>query len=465
MIFRVVKLILFLIIIGLVSNFIANTEGSTTINWMGWGIELQTDKFMLISLIFVVILIFLDRIWILIINIPKSAIRRLDQKNSKKVEQKLVKAFLLASHGEYLSAAKEAALIAKNTKDKKLGLLLKEHLNVINNINLNSRNKKNISQDYFKSLTDDPTTAVVGHLALMRQAIVNKTDLKIIIDEGEKALKFEPESKQILEILLASYSKIDDFNNSLTHLKTMKNLKYVEDKIYRNIAADLNYLLGLESIINEKNKAAVNYLKEAVKQNPAHILASINLSNMITGIGSNSKSISILEKTFLMTAHPQVLIELSHKWNLKNSGSRVARAIGLINKKTSSEIQNDLKIEIASFAVNEKIYGEASRLLLNLANEKLTNKAYQVLADIAGSQNEVEKVKDYLEKAANATQGLNYYCSSCGNKNNQWELHCPKCETLSGIKWMKIQDIEVSHHKQINHLENEFDEMLIDKKL
>jgi lipopolysaccharide biosynthesis regulator YciM len=314
-------------------------------------------------------------------------------------------------------------------------------------------------------LTDDPTTAVVGHLALMRQAIVNKTDLKIIIDEGEKALKFEPESKQILEILLASYSKIDDFNNSLTHLKTMKNLKYVEDKIYRNIAADLNYLLGLESIINEKNKAAVNYLKEAVKQNPAHILASINLSNMITGIGSNSKSISILEKTFLMTAHPQVLIELSHKWNLKNSGSRVARAISLINKKTSSEMQNDLKIEIASFAVNEKIYGEASRLLLNLANEKLTNKAYQVLADIAGSQNEVEKVKDYLEKAANATQGLNYYCSSCGIKNNQWELHCPKCETLSGIKWMKIQDIEVSHHKQINHLENEFDEMLIDKKL
>ena len=271
--------------------------------------------------------------------------------------------------------------------------------------------------------------------------------------------------KQILEILLASYSKIDDFNNSLTHLKTMKNLKYVEDKIFRNIAADLNYLLGLESIINEKNKVAVNYLKEAVKQNPAHILASINLSNMITGIGSNSKSISILEKTFLMTAHPQVLIELSHKWNLKNSGSRVARAISLINKKNSSEMQNDLKIEIASFAVNEKIYGEASRLLLNLANEKLTNKAYQVLADIAGSQNEVEKVKDYLEKAANAPQGLNYYCSSCGIKNNQWELHCPKCETLSGIKWMRTQDIEVSHNKQINNLENKSEVKLIDKKL
>ena len=160
-----------------------------------------------------------------------------------------------------------------------------------------------------------------------------------------------------------------------------------------------------------------------MKLNPGHILASIKLSNMITGIGSLSKAITFLEKTFLITAHPDVLLELSEKWNLKTSGSKVSRAISMLNKKTSSKIKNDLKIEIASFAVNEKIYGEASRLLLNLANEKLTNKAYQVLADIAGSQNEVEKVKDYLEKAANATQGLNYYCSSCGNKNNQWELH------------------------------------------
>ena len=54
---------------------------------------------------------------------PKSTMRRFEISNNKKVEEKLVKAFLLASHGEYASAAKEAALISKNTKDKKLGKL------------------------------------------------------------------------------------------------------------------------------------------------------------------------------------------------------------------------------------------------------------------------------------------------------------------------------------------------------
>ena len=37
-----------------------------------------------------------------------------------------------------------------------------------------------------------------------------------------------------------------------------------------------------------------------MKLNPGHILASIKLSNMITGIGSLSKAITFLEKTFLI---------------------------------------------------------------------------------------------------------------------------------------------------------------------
>ena len=48
-----------------------------------------------------------------------------------------------------------------------------------------------------------------------------------------------------------------------------------------------------------------------------------------------------------------------------------------------------------------------------------------------------------LPKAANAVEGFNYFCSSCGNKSNQWELHCPKCDHLSTIKWMKMNDIEI----------------------
>ena len=71
---------------------------------------------------------------------PKATFRRFEANNNKKVEQKLVKAFLLASHGELETAAKEAALVSKNTKDKNLGKLLSGMLCHVNLIPVNPTN-------------------------------------------------------------------------------------------------------------------------------------------------------------------------------------------------------------------------------------------------------------------------------------------------------------------------------------
>ena len=51
----------------------------------------------------------------------------------------------------------------------------------------------------------------------------------------------------------------------------------------------------------------------------------------------------------------KTLDELSKKWDLKTSGSRVAKAINLLSKKSSKDIKDDLKIAIACFAVAENI--------------------------------------------------------------------------------------------------------------
>ena len=443
MILKIIKLIIFILLIWYFSEFFANSEGETSINWMGWGIQIPTDRFVLILILFSVVIIFIDRIWLAFLNFPKAAFRRFEVNNNKKVEQKLVKAFLLASHGEFESAAKEASLVAKNTKDKNLGKLLSTHLDVFKNLNEKSTNKKELSKNYFNQLTAEPSTAFVGHLALMRQAILDKKDTNEIIEEAEKAIKFEPKSKQILKVLLFSYAKVGDLPNSLVYLNKLKNMKYVNHKTYQNIASDLNYMCALDYLEKGNINSATNHLKEAFKQKPNHILVSIKLANLLKGIGSKTKSINQLEKTFLLTSNHDVLDELSKKWDLKTSGARVAKAINLLGKKSSKEIKNDLKIAVACYAISEKIWGEAEKLLTEVPENKLTNKAYQAFADIAGSQNNPEIVKDNLEKAANAVEGFNYFCSSCGNKSNQWELHCPKCDHLSTIKWMKMNDIEI----------------------
>jgi len=460
-IFKILKLVIFILLIWYLSEFFANSEGETSVNWMGWGIQIPTDRFILILILFSILIIFIDRIWLAFLNFPKAAFRRYEVNNNKKVEQKLVKAFLLASHGEFESAAKEASLVAKNTKDKKLGKLLKTHLDVFKNLNENSTNKKELSKNYFKQLTAEPSTAFVGHLALIRQAISDKKNINEIIEEAEKAIKYEPKSKQILEVLLFSYAKVGDLTNSLVYLNKLKNMKYINHKIYQNIASDLNYMCALDCLEKGNVNLATNHLKEAFKQKPNHILVSIKLASLLKGIGSKTKSINQLEKTFLLTSNHDVLDELSKKWDLKTSGARVAKAINLLGKKSTKEISNDLKIAVACYAISEKIWGEAEKLLNEVPENKLTNKAYQAFADIAGSQNNPKIVKDNLEKAANADDGFNYFCSSCSNKNNKWELHCPKCDNLGTINWMKINDIEMQDSLSLSNLAPTIDKKLI----
>ena len=468
MIIRVVKLILLLVIIGFVSTFLANTKGNTTINWIGWAIELPTNRLIIISLFLGLILIFIDRLWILICNIPKISFQKIEKLNREKVEQKLVKAFLLASHGEFEAAAKEASLVSDKTKDKYLGKLLKNHFQVITRMRLQNKGIENISEDYINSLTNDQTTAFVGHLALMRQAMI-KGDFKQIIKQGEHAVNLEPQSKQVIEALFYSYAKVGYFENSLKNLKSLKKNKGIDTKKYKIIMADLNYLIAINHLKNNSdNHKALLCLSESLKFNPGHILSALKFSEINNKFNFKSKSIKVLENAFMISGHPLLLKKLSEKWNLTTSGARVSRSINLLNKNISNKSKIDIKIEIASYITTEKIWGEARKIINTIPEQDLTNLGYKVFAEIAGSENEIEKVKEYLLKAANAKPSPAYFCISCGFLNNEWSLHCFKCESLSTVEWTKIDNINL---KKINRndvdviSENHFNNKMIDYKI
>ena len=127
----------------------------------------------------------------------------------------------------------------------------------------------------------------------------------------------------------------------------------------------------------------MKYFKEALKQKPNHIPASIKLTDVMLGIGSKTKSINYLEKTFLLTSNPDVLGQLSTKWGLKTSGSRVSKAISLLKKSSLDPIKNNLKIEVACYAVKEEIWGEAEKILSGIpticSHSSISNKLLFIL--------------------------------------------------------------------------------------
>ena len=58
MIFKFLKLIVSFLLIAFIAILISETEGNTKIDWLGWGIEIETSYLVLILAFFCLILIF-----------------------------------------------------------------------------------------------------------------------------------------------------------------------------------------------------------------------------------------------------------------------------------------------------------------------------------------------------------------------------------------------------------------------
>ncbi len=454
MIFRFFKLILILLLIGTISTLISYTEGRTRIDWLGWGINLETSHFIMILILIVCLLIFVDRLWRYLIAFPKAAFLRRDKRNREKVEKNLVKAFLLASHGEYKQAAKEALLISKNTQDKQLGLLIKQHSDAVEmeNENLIDNNGMNmISNKYLEILSKDKNTSYIGHLAVMRIEMAKNKDFEKVYEHANEAYNLEPNSEQVVKILFYTSIQLNKINRALEIAKNPIIKSLYSEKDFKNILSDLFYLDGLNKISSKKKEAEKSFLK-SVENFEGNILAVLNLVKCLKGMSAKNKCIRVLKNAFLISPNEDLLNELIKKSNFKTSGEKVSSAISLTKiQDIKSQNINEVKIQVAQFCVKQKIWGEAKKILEEIAYKDLTNLAFQLLAEVASSQNKPQEVRDYLKKAASAKPSFGYYCRNCGNDNKGWFLNCKNCNEISSIKWMGQPNEANLNRKLINY--------------
>ena len=440
MVYRFFKIIVFLILIVFVSSVLSNTEGLTKIDWLGWGIEIETSHFIMILIFVGFLIIFVDRVWRFLISFPKAALIRRDKKNRSKVEQNLIKAFLLASHGEYKQAAKEALLISKNTHDKKLGQLLKEHAETVNSISLkltDEKDRSKISEKYLKILSNDKNTSFISHLASMRIELAKNKDFEKIFEHANEAYKLDQNSEQVLKTLFYVSIKLNKIDKALeiTKNENLKGLSNIQN--FTKLLSDLNYLDGIKKLTNNKKEAQKAFSKSIECFN-GNINAVLNFVKLNKSIYGKQKSIKVLKDALYISPHPDLLKELIKRNNFKSSGENVSYAINLLkDKEIIKHNQNEIRILVAEYAIKEKIWGEAKRILEDIPKQELNHKAYQLLAEVAGSRNESEQVRNYLKKATNAGLSYSYFCSFCSLDNEAWFLHCKNCNELSSIQWMK----------------------------
>ena len=90
---------------------------------------------------------------------------------------------------------------------------------------------------------------------------------------------------------------------------------------------------------------------------------------------------------------------------------------------------------IAKFSVSQEIWGEAKSILETIKESEMPKEGFEILAEIASSQNNTNDVRTYLKQAANTKVGFGYLCKSCGYDNGINDILCPSCNDIGTISW------------------------------
>ena len=145
---------------------------------------------------------------------------------------------------------------------------------------------------------------------------------------------------------------------------------------------------------------------------------------------------NVLKKTFFSSPNYDVLIEMVDRSGSSNSGEKVSFAKKIINNNSlSSHNKIFAKVLIAKFSVSQEIWGEAKSILETIKESEMPKEGFEILAEIASSQNNTNDVRTYLKQAANTKVGFGYLCKSCGYDNGINDILCPSCNDIGTISW------------------------------
>ena len=105
------------------------------------------------------------------------------------------------------------------------------------------------------------------------------------------------------------------------------------------------------------------------------------------------------------------------------------------NNSLSSDNKIFAKVLVAKFSVSQEIWGEAKSILETIKESEMPKEGFEILAEIASSQNNTNDVRTYLKQAANTKVGFGYLCKSCGYDNGINDILCPSCNDVGTISW------------------------------
>ncbi len=416
-----------LVVVGVV--WFVQNPGDVTLQWRGWRLDTSVGVMMAAVLLFAFLTAALYRFWRFLRAVPGEIGSAMKQRRERKGYTALSGGMVAVAAGDASEARRQA---------RRAEALLNDSAPLTRLLSAQSAQldgDEKAAERFFTEMLDDPDTRFLGLRGLLTQAI-KAGDKKRALELARSAYRLQPKSEWVAATLFDLQSGNGAWISAAETNDDMAKKRLLEKPEAERRRAVIAFELAREADAAGDSAKALKQLKAATDQAPDLIPAVVALMRRFVADGQHRKAVSLGEKIWARTPHPDLL---EPYWEARKSPDGIAR---VKSSEKLAEINKDhaeSHIALARAALGAELWGEARKHLLAAgAGDGLEPQARicRMMAELEERENgDLTKAREWLVRAGSAPQDEKWVCGECGNGVEVWTAHCGNCNAFDSFAW------------------------------
>ena len=436
MILRLSVFLIIAIFVSFAASWLAQQQGTTTITWLGYQMEVMTSYAVVAIGALAVMAIFVDRFIRALVAWPRLFSQGWQQRRRQKGETALSLGFVALAAGDHVTASRQAKRAEKLCDQTILTDLLAAQA-------AHAKGDVKAAKSYFEKLANGKETAYFGELGLMRlyQTAANQGDetARLAMTEAaQNAFALMPHSAEAAKIMMQQALQDGAWDEAREALRICMNHGGTEAAQYRSDAQDLYVKLTTHLATEAHEAAAVkqarSLLDEALGLAPDFVPAFLAKGQLLYDAGDKKGARRLADIAFRRAPQKDTLA-LQQLVQDFNEGQLISHLMKLAAK---SNLKDEAYEAIAIYAVEVGIWASASQALSHLSPlYQPTNSYFMVQAAIAEGTEKPDEAAQAMTQAARAPRAAHWLCASCGYAPHDYAFLCKACGTAASHSWQR----------------------------
>lgn len=409
--------------------WISTQQGNVDIAWKDYQLDMQLGVFLAMAVFALVAGMIIFRFVGFIVDIPTLWSRRHNEKAREKGYRSLTRGFVAIAAGD----AKKATQYAKEVRhllpdERGLPLLLEAQAARL-------RGEEEVARHSFEALLEDKDAAFFGIRGLLKSSL-DAGDGIAALEYARTAMAQNPKQPWIIKSVYDLELQNGQWDNAYKTLDRVKKFKAVEDDKILTDEVALLLVLADEDIAAGRDNDAVKKTERAVKMEPLFIPAITRLGEYYLERNKKDKITLMIKTAWKDNPHPDLAIlwdKIAPKNKMEDNFRRLRWMESLVDLNPES---SDGHIAAAMVSMEDGLWGEAKAHLIKAEDIRPSAQIYRLRAKLEEQHGgNAYLIKDWMEKAADASPDPVWYCAITGNIYSQWSPVALPHRSFNSIVW------------------------------